>query len=94
MKNELIKLYQTKSPSRKGILHFEEKETKKTISKGGYMLIYFDLCRVVVHLLGDGGWWCIYLSTLNDIDQDWVFVPSNILLFGVPTSIELPVLKS
>ena len=83
LKKELIKSLSHKIFARKGILHFEEKETKKTISKEGYMLIYFDLCWVVVHFLGDGGWWCIYLSTLNDIDQDWVFVPSNILLFGV-----------
>ena len=34
----------TKSPSRKAILHFEEKETVKAMSKGGYMCIYFGFC--------------------------------------------------
>ena len=32
LKNEI---YHTKSPSRKGILHFEEKDTVKAMSKGG-----------------------------------------------------------
>ena len=32
-----LKVYYTKSPSRKGILHFEEKETVKAMSKGGYI---------------------------------------------------------
>ena len=31
------KLYHTKSPSRKGLSYFEEKETVKTMSKGGYI---------------------------------------------------------
>ena len=38
MKNELIETKcRTKSPSRKGILHFEEKKTVKAMSKGGYI---------------------------------------------------------
>ena len=35
--NELIKIYHAKSPSRKVILHFEEKETVKAMSNGGYI---------------------------------------------------------
>ena len=42
------------SPSRKGILHFEEKETVKAMSKGGYIWIYFGFCGVVVDFLGNG----------------------------------------
>ena len=42
------------------ILHFEEKETVKTMSKEGYLLIYFGFCWVVVggggYFLTDGGW--------------------------------------
>ena len=38
------------------MLHFEEKETAKTMSKGGYILIYFGFGWVMVHSLGGGGW--------------------------------------
>ena len=51
------KLYHTKFPLRKGILHFVEKETVKTMSKGGYIRIYFRFYWVVVHFLGGGVWW-------------------------------------
>ena len=38
LNNELIKtLSHKKSPSRKGILQYAEKETVKTVSKGGYI---------------------------------------------------------
>ena len=52
--NELIKIYHAKSPSRKVILHFEEKETVKAMSNGGYIWICFGFCGVVVHFLGNG----------------------------------------
>ena len=41
---------------------FEEKEPVKTMSKGGYIRIYFGFCCVVVHFVGGGGWWCIYFG--------------------------------
>ena len=55
LKSELIKTYGTKSPSRKGVLHFEEKESVKIMSKR--MLNWL--------LLGGGaffGWWWMYFG--------------------------------
>ena len=60
MNLKLILCDKTKSPSREGILLFEEKETAKTMSKGGYIRIYFGFCWVVVgggYILAGSGWW-------------------------------------
>ena len=64
LKSELIKTYGTKSPSRKGVLHFEEKESVKIMSKR--MLNWL--------LLGGGaffGWWWVV------VDVFWLVVGSG-----------------
>ena len=69
LKNQLIKTYPQNLRPVKGYRIFEEKETVKTMSKGGYILPYFSFCWVVVHFLGSGGyflagggWWWKYFG--------------------------------
>ena len=63
------KLYYAKSPSRKGILNLEEKETAKAMSKGSYIWIYlafegwwsifWEMVGSAGYILVDGGWWVV-----------------------------------
>ena len=68
-------------------MHFKEKETVKTMSKEGHMLIYFGFCWVVVdfwvvvggggYFLTDGGWWWIVVNIfwlVVDGGEWWVVV--------------------
>ena len=59
--------FHTKSPSRKGILHFEEKKTVKAMSKGGYyeyILAFAGWRSIFWEMVGSGGYilaggvWC------------------------------------
>ena len=71
----MSKLYHTKSPSRKGILHFEEKETVKQCQKEviyEYILAFaawWSIFWVIVvvdggggYILAGGGWWWVVVS--------------------------------
>ena len=62
MKNELTKTLSHKISITERILHLEEKEAVKAMSKRGYISIYFGFCGVVVHFLGNGRQWWIYIG--------------------------------